>query len=148
MRHADMLNHKPILSRILISHCDNLQFTLSVCQFGFVISEVALLAFCRSVKRDSDRDAGSIVWLNAAIYICVGIAVSLGFIGVGYVRAWIWVRWVGLWFAMAIRRLAAWAAVVSCEHPMRYAAHIRATGFSLPSVTYRRTGKCISPESR
>ena len=58
---------------------------LAICA-PWVISEVFLLILARSKKNSVDRDEGSIVLLNATIYICVALGVSLGFLGIGHIR--------------------------------------------------------------
>ena len=58
---------------------------LAICA-PWVISEVVLLILARSKKNSVDRDEGSIVLLNATIYICVALGVTLGFLGIGHIR--------------------------------------------------------------
>jgi protein-S-isoprenylcysteine O-methyltransferase len=69
---------------------------LAVCA-PWVISEVILLVLVRSKKNSVDRDEGSIVLLNATIYICVAIGVCLGFLGIGHIHGLSFmIPWLGL----------------------------------------------------
>jgi len=63
----------------------------------WIISEVILLIFARSKKNGVDRDEGSIVLLNATIYICVALGVTVGFLGIGHIGVFVpIVPWTGL----------------------------------------------------
>jgi protein-S-isoprenylcysteine O-methyltransferase len=79
----------------------------------WVISEVMLLVLRRSKNNSQDRDEGSIKWLNSIIYICVAIAVTLGFTGIGIIKAGISITpWVGLGF-IVIGLIIRWTAILT-----------------------------------
>jgi len=79
----------------------------------WVLSEVILLFLARSKRDNSDRDEGSIVWLNATIYTCVAIGVCTGFFGIGYVRVGgIVIPWIGLCFII-IGIVIRWIAILT-----------------------------------
>ena len=74
----------------------------------WIISEVILLIFARSKKNSVNRDEGSIVLLNATIYICVALGVSIGFLGVGHINGFVpIVPWTGL-FLIIIGFIIRW----------------------------------------
>ena len=85
---------------------------LAVCA-PWVISEVILLVLARSKKNSVDRDKGSIVLLNATIYICVALGVSMGFLGIGHIRGFSSIiPWTGLCF-IVIGLIIRWTSILT-----------------------------------
>jgi protein-S-isoprenylcysteine O-methyltransferase len=63
----------------------------------WITSEVLLLIIARSTKNSVDRDEGSIVLLNATIYICIAFGVTIGFFRIGHIHGFgSTVPWMGL----------------------------------------------------
>jgi protein-S-isoprenylcysteine O-methyltransferase Ste14 len=87
---------------------------LAICA-PWVISEVILLILARSKKNSVDRDEGSIVLLNATIYICVALGVSLGFPGIGHIRGFnSIIPWMGLCL-IVIGLIIRWISILTLK---------------------------------
>jgi len=85
---------------------------LIICSF-WLISEVMLIILVRSGGSSQDYDKGSIKWLNATIYFCLAVAMSLGFTGIGIIRTGISITpWVGLCF-IAVGLIIRWTAILT-----------------------------------
>ena len=85
---------------------------LAVCA-PWVISELLLLILARSHKNSVDRDEGSIVRLNATIYICVACGVTLGFLGIGHIHGMSPViPWMGLGLIL-VGLIVRWASILT-----------------------------------
>jgi protein-S-isoprenylcysteine O-methyltransferase Ste14 len=85
---------------------------LAIC-VPWILSEVILLILARSRKNSVDRDEGSIVLLNATIYLCVALGVSLGFLGIGHIRGYSsMIPWLGLWL-IVIGLIVRWVSILT-----------------------------------
>jgi len=79
----------------------------------WVISEVILLILVRSKNNSINRDEGSIVKLNATIYICVALGVILGFLGIGHIRGFGFIiPWMGLCL-IVIGLIIRWVSILT-----------------------------------
>jgi|WetSurMetagenome_2_1015567.scaffolds.fasta_scaffold215239_1 protein-S-isoprenylcysteine O-methyltransferase len=72
------------------------QLTFMIVSAAWVCSELALAFFRRSKQKESDRDEGSLIWLNGVIYLSVGVVVWLGAYSIGDFHAPHWLRWSGV----------------------------------------------------
>jgi protein-S-isoprenylcysteine O-methyltransferase len=76
-------------------------------------SELLLIVFCRVASAKDNRDAGSIVWLNAVIYGSIILAVLVSFTSIGLVRnARPALAWVGL-VLISIGLVIRWLAIIT-----------------------------------
>jgi protein-S-isoprenylcysteine O-methyltransferase Ste14 len=79
----------------------------------WVTSEVLLIVLRRSKNNSQDFDKGSIRWLNIIIYTSVALAVSSGFLGIGFIHVAISViPWTGLCI-IVIGLIIRWTAILT-----------------------------------
>jgi protein-S-isoprenylcysteine O-methyltransferase len=85
---------------------------ITVCA-AWCLSECLLVAFRRSEKGSRKRDAGTVFWLNAVIYVSVAAGVCATILGVGRIRVGIEdLGWIGLGVLVAGLLIRWWAIIV------------------------------------
>jgi protein-S-isoprenylcysteine O-methyltransferase Ste14 len=104
---------------------------------AWVSSELMLVFFVRSKENSTERDERSIVFLNATIYSCVGIAITLGFLGIGHIRGLGWsMPWIGLW-TIVIGMITRWTAILTLRKYFTTNVAIRDDHQIITSGVYR-----------